>query len=133
MIVDSVLILGGTGFVFATFIALANRKLKVWEDPRIDVISAMLPQANCGACGLPGCRAFAEKLVAKEVIPAKCSVSSPAQIAAIAAYLRELLAEKARTGSIPLLPGSVPAGLSRPEQYAEIGALFRTVTGVAAG
>lgn len=52
--------------------------------------------------------------------------------AAIAAYLRELLAEKARTGALPLLPDSVSAGLSRPEQYAEIAALFRTVTGVAA-
>lgn len=87
MIVDSVLILGGTGLVFASFIALANRKLKVWEDPRIEAVSAMLPQANCGACGLPGCRAFAEKAVAGMVQPAKCTVSEPSRVSEIAAYL----------------------------------------------
>jgi Na+-translocating ferredoxin:NAD+ oxidoreductase subunit B len=87
MIVDSVLILGGTGFVFAVFIAVANRKLKVWEDPRIDVVAGMLPQANCGACGLPGCRAFAEKAVLGTVEPAKCTVSAPDKVKEIAAYL----------------------------------------------
>lgn len=87
MIVDSVLILGGTGFVFAIFIAVANRKLKVWEDPRIDVVAGMLPQANCGACGLPGCRAFAEKAVLGAVEPAKCTVSAPDKVKEIAAYL----------------------------------------------
>ena len=87
MIADSVLILGGTGLVFAIFIAVANRKLKVWEDPRIDVVAGLLPQANCGACGLPGCRAFAEKAVKGEVQPAKCTVSEPARVKEIAAYL----------------------------------------------
>lgn len=87
MIVDSVMILGGTGFVFAVFIAAANKKLKVWEDPRIDVVASLLPQANCGACGLPGCRAFAEKAVLGEVQPAKCTVSEPARVKEIATYL----------------------------------------------
>lgn len=87
MVTDSVLILGGTGFVFAIFIALANMKLKVWEDPRIDVVAALLPQANCGACGLPGCRAFAEKAVLGAIQPAKCTVSEPARVHEIAAYL----------------------------------------------
>jgi Na+-translocating ferredoxin:NAD+ oxidoreductase RNF subunit RnfB len=87
MIVDSVLILGGTGLVFAAFIAVANRKLKVWEDPRIDVIVGLLPGANCGACGLPGCRAFAEKAVKGAVEPARCTVSEPARVKEIATYL----------------------------------------------
>ena len=87
MIVDSVLILGGTGFVFAVFIAIANRKLKVWEDPRIDVVAGMLPQANCGACGLPGCRAFAEKAVAGTVQPAQCTVSPADKVKEIAGFL----------------------------------------------
>lgn len=87
MIVDSVLILGGTGLVFAAFIAVANRKFKVWEDPRIDTVADMLPQANCGACGLPGCRVFAEKAVLGVIEPAKCTVSEPARVAEIASYL----------------------------------------------
>lgn len=87
MILTAVAILGGVGLVFAILIALANRKLKVWEDPRIDVVSGMLPNANCGACGVPGCRAFAEKLVAGEAQPAGCNVANTEARATIAAYL----------------------------------------------
>jgi Na+-translocating ferredoxin:NAD+ oxidoreductase RNF subunit RnfB len=87
MILTAVAILGGVGLVFAILIALANRKLKVSEDPRIDIVAGMLPNANCGACGVPGCRAFAEKLVAGEVKPAGCNVATPDGRAAIAAYL----------------------------------------------
>jgi electron transport complex protein RnfB len=87
MIAESVLILGGTGLVFAAFIAVANRKLKVWEDPRIDMVASLLPQANCGACGLPGCRAFAERAVQGTIQPAKCTVSEPSRVKEIAAYL----------------------------------------------
>jgi len=87
MILAAVAILGGVGLVFAMFIALADRKLKVWEDPRIDVVASLLPNANCGACGVPGCRAFAEKLVAGEMKPAGCNVANADQRDAIAAYL----------------------------------------------
>ena len=87
MILAAVAILGGVGLVFAILIAIAHRKLKVWEDPRIDVVAGMLPNANCGACGVPGCRAFAEKLVAREVKPAGCNVADDVTRAAIAQYL----------------------------------------------
>lgn len=87
MILLAVGILGGVGLVFATLIAIANRKLKVWEDPRIDVVAGMLPGANCGACGVPGCRAFAEKLVAGEGQPAGCNVATAETKAEIASYL----------------------------------------------
>ena len=47
----------------------------------------MLPHSNCGACGFPGCRPFAEALVAGEALPGKCTVSNEEGRAAIAAYL----------------------------------------------
>ena len=87
MILAAVAILGGVGLVFAILIALANKKLKVWEDPRIDVVAGMLPNANCGACGVPGCRAFAERLVAGQSKPAGCNVASAAAREEIATYL----------------------------------------------
>lgn len=83
----AVLILGGVGLVFGVFIAIANKRLWVWEDPRIDIVSQMLPSANCGACGLPGCRAFAEQAVAGKVTPAQCTVSGEAAREQIASYL----------------------------------------------
>ena len=87
MILAAVAILGGVGLVFAILIALANRKLKVVEDPRIDVVTGMLPGANCGACGMPGCRAFAEKVVKGEFKPAGCNVATADARADIASYL----------------------------------------------
>ena len=36
---------------------------KVEEDPRIDLVTAVLPGANCGGCGFAGCRNFAEACV----------------------------------------------------------------------
>lgn len=80
-------ILTGLGLLFAVILAVAYKKLKVIEDPRIDKVEEMLPGANCGACGVPGCRAFAEGVVNGEFNPAKCTVSSESGIAGIADYL----------------------------------------------
>lgn len=87
MILLAVAVLAGVGLVFAIVIAIADRKLRVWEDPRIDAVEMLLPSANCGGCGLPGCRAFAEQVVAGKVKPAQCNVLSDDGKAAIAAYL----------------------------------------------
>ena len=73
--------------LLAGLLVLANKKLYVYEDPRIDAVDEMLPHANCGACGFPGCRPFAEALVAGKTQPAKCTVSSPEGLQAIADYL----------------------------------------------
>ena len=79
--------LGGLSLVLAIMLVVANKKLYVYEDPRIDVVEDMLPHANCGACGKPGCRPFAEALVAGEVLPGKCTVSSEEGRLAIAEFL----------------------------------------------
>jgi electron transport complex protein RnfB len=42
---------------------LTAQKFKVVEDPRIENVEAVLPGANCGGCGYPGCRGFAENMV----------------------------------------------------------------------
>lgn len=81
-------LMGGLGIILAIVLAIADKKLYVWEDPRIDEVEAMLPLANCGACGCPGCRAFAEKAVKGEIAPGKCTVSSSAGIVKIAQYLK---------------------------------------------
>ena len=79
--------LGGLTLLLALVLIWANRKLYVFEDPRIDVVEDLLPHANCGACGFPGCRPFAEALVSGSVLPGKCTVSSEEGRQVIAAYL----------------------------------------------
>lgn len=83
----SALILGGVGLTFGVLIALANAKLKVWEDPRIAGVEELLPGANCGACGFAGCRAFAEAAVGGEIAPAGCTVLSKLEVQSVAAFL----------------------------------------------
>jgi Na+-translocating ferredoxin:NAD+ oxidoreductase subunit B len=83
----AVAILGGVGLTFGVLIAAAHRKLWVWEDPRIDDVVDLLPGSNCGACGLAGCRAFAEAAVNGTIEPAKCTVMGPDMREDVAAYL----------------------------------------------
>ncbi|QIK38444.1 RnfABCDGE type electron transport complex subunit B [Caldichromatium japonicum] len=64
------------GMLLALLLAIANRRFYVFEDPRIDQVEDLLPKANCGACGEPGCRPFAEKLVKGEAEPARCTVNA---------------------------------------------------------
>ncbi len=86
-IAGALLFMGALGLLLATSLAVASRKLYVPEDPRIDAVEEMLPHTNCGACGCPGCRAFAEACVAGTVNPGQCTVNPPAQAAVIAGYL----------------------------------------------
>ena len=75
------------GIFLALVLVVANKYLFVYEDPRIDEVEAMLPAANCGACGTAGCRNFAEKLVAGEVTPGQCTVNPKETSVAIADFL----------------------------------------------
>jgi electron transport complex protein RnfB len=72
---------------FGLLLALANRYLKVDEDPRIDAVEKLLPGSNCGACGQPGCRGLAERIVAGSEPPSRCTVSAAAGLEQIADYL----------------------------------------------
>ena len=79
--------MGALGLLLAVLLSYANRRLFVYEDPRIDEVDEMLPHSNCGACGTPGCRQFAEMLIAGTVTPGQCTVNSDEMNEAIADYL----------------------------------------------
>ena len=83
----SVAILGTLGLVLGGMIAAATKKLWVWEDPRIDEVTGLLPGNNCGACGQAGCRAFAEKAIAGAIQRAQCTVMSADAVQTVARYL----------------------------------------------
>lgn len=86
-ILIAVATLGGLTLLLAMLLMVANKKLYVYEDPRIDTVEDMLPHANCGACGFPGCRPFAEALVGGKALPGKCTVSSDEGRQRIAGFL----------------------------------------------
>jgi len=80
-------IMAGLGLFFAVILAVAYRFLRVPEDPRLEQVEGMLPGSNCGACGQPGCHAFAEELLSGAAAPSGCTVSSPENVDQIADFL----------------------------------------------
>lgn len=62
-ILISVLVLGAIGVIAAIVLFACSKKFAVFEDPRIGQVSELLPGANCGGCGFPGCSGMADALV----------------------------------------------------------------------
>ncbi|WP_459128623.1 RnfABCDGE type electron transport complex subunit B [Guggenheimella bovis] len=55
--------MAGLGVVFGSALAYASQKFAVPVDERAVEINAILPQANCGGCGFPGCMNYAQAVV----------------------------------------------------------------------
>ncbi len=105
--ITALIALGSLTLLLAIMLVVANKKLHVYEDPRIDTVDDMLPHANCGACGFPGCRPFAEALVSGKALPGKCTVSSDDGRAAIASFLGvDLGAEEKRVARLACAGGT---------------------------
>jgi electron transport complex protein RnfB len=81
------------GLLFSIGLAVAYKKLKVEEDPKIEAVNKALPQANCGACGFSGCRAFAEAVVKGKAESNGCPVGGNE----VAAEVAEILGVSAGT------------------------------------
>ena len=62
-LIFTIVVLTCLGLFLAVVLFLIAKKFNVQEDPRIDIVEAIMPGANCGGCGFAGCRAFAEACV----------------------------------------------------------------------
>lgn len=67
-IIATIITLSALGTLSAIILYIVAQKFQVFTDPRIEEVEEVLPSTNCGGCGFPGCRAFAEALVAAEDI-----------------------------------------------------------------
>lgn len=59
----AVVVLGAIALLASVVLYVCSKKFAVKEDPRLAQVSAVLPQANCGGCGFPGCSSMADALV----------------------------------------------------------------------
>lgn len=77
--------------VLATFFGLmlgyANIRFRVEGDPVADQVDAILPQTQCGQCGYPGCRPYAEAVASGEAEINKCAPGGEATVLALADLL----------------------------------------------
>jgi Na+-translocating ferredoxin:NAD+ oxidoreductase subunit B len=79
--------MGGLGFIFAGALAIADKKLRVEENPLIGEVNDVLPGANCGACGKAGCYDFAVNIVEGTVAVNACPVGGQDVANAIATVM----------------------------------------------
>lgn len=95
-ILYTILSLTAVGVVSAMILYVVAQKFKVIEDPRIDEVEAVLPGANCGGCGSPGCRGFAEACVkASDLSILFCPVGGNDTMKNVASALGMVAVEKA--------------------------------------
>lgn len=94
-IVITIISLCAIGIVSAVILYFVAQKFKVEEDPRIDIVEGLLPGANCGGCGYPGCRGLAEAAVKSDTLEGiMCPVGGAATMAKVAEALgREVVAQ----------------------------------------
>ncbi len=62
----SILTIAGLAALFGLLLGYANVRFHVEGDPITDQIETLLPQTQCGQCGFPGCRPYAEAIAAGE-------------------------------------------------------------------
>ena len=90
-IVYAVLVLGIMGAIFGLVLAIASKVFAVEVDPRQDEILAVLPGANCGGCGFPGCSGYAAAIVAGTAPMNACAAGG----ANVAAKIAEIMGVEA--------------------------------------
>lgn len=68
----AILVVGLISVAFGALLGFASVKFKVDGDPLAEQIDAILPQTQCGQCGYPGCKPYADAVANGEAIN-KCA------------------------------------------------------------
>ena len=103
----AVMALGGV--VLGALLGYASTRFKVEGDPLVDKIDSILPQTQCGQCGFPGCRPYAEAIAKDEADINQCPPGGDENIHKLA----ELLGKEYK-------PLSEEHGVEKPKQVAYI-------------
>jgi electron transport complex protein RnfB len=86
-VLTAVLAIAGLAGAFGLLLGYASVRFKVEGDPVVDQVDALLPQSQCGQCGYPGCRPYAEAVAAGEVEVNLCTPGGEAVMVALADLL----------------------------------------------
>ncbi|MEN8175174.1 MAG: electron transport complex subunit RsxB [Pseudomonadota bacterium] len=85
--IAAVLAIAGLTFLFGVLLGYAALRFSVEGDPVADQVDQLLPQTQCGQCGYPGCRPYAEAIAAGEEEINKCAPGGEATVVALAELL----------------------------------------------
>ena len=82
-ILTALIALGVLALLFGAVLGYAAIRFKVESDPLVDQIDDILPQTQCGQCGYPGCKPYAEAIANGDDIN-KCPPGGEATIRKLA-------------------------------------------------
>ena len=80
---SAVSVIGLLALIFGLILGYAAIRVKVEGDPLVDQIDEILPQTQCGQCGYPGCKPYAEAIANGDEIN-KCPPGGEATIKRLA-------------------------------------------------
>lgn len=69
---SAILVMALGAVVLGGVLGYASIKFKVEGDPLVDKIDAILPQTQCGQCGYPGCKPYAQAIASGEADINQC-------------------------------------------------------------
>lgn len=85
-LIAALVALVGLAVIFGAVLGFAAIKFRVEGDPIVEQIDKLLPQTQCGQCGYPGCRPYAQAIADGDAIN-KCPPGGQPTINALAALL----------------------------------------------
>ena len=86
-IVLAVAVIGGVGLFIGLFLGFAGKKFDVPVDPKEIAVREVLPGANCGSCGYPGCDGLAAAIAKGDAPVSACPVGGEAVAQEIASVM----------------------------------------------
>jgi Na+-translocating ferredoxin:NAD+ oxidoreductase subunit B len=84
---SAVLVMAGIALVLGAILGYAAVRYRVQEDPIVEKIDAILPQTQCGQCGFPGCKPYAEAIAKGEAEINRCPPGGEEGVKKLAALL----------------------------------------------
>ncbi len=87
MLISAIISLTSLGAILGLLLGLAARYLKVEGNPLVAEIEQLLPGAQCGQCGFPGCSGAAQALADGSAPVTLCPPGGRAVVQALAAKL----------------------------------------------
>jgi electron transport complex protein RnfB len=115
VVAKSMIALTSMAAIFGAILAVASRIFVVHRDPRVEQVLELLPGANCGACGFPGCQGLAEAMVKRDAPPNACPPGGGETAAAIAGMLGGEAGEMLRKIAVVHCNGGLSNSVQRLE------------------
>ncbi len=84
---SAIIVLGGLALALGAVLGYAAIRFKVEGNPVVEQVDSILPQAQCGKCGYPGCHPYAEAIVKGEANINLCPPGGEGAMRALAQLL----------------------------------------------